>query len=1141
MTGEKTLQQILQDTASGKLTPREAFARVERFQHQGFTRVFVYDEPYLKDHGHDGRNPFNNDPDSQVVLGVTFGSLAVEAARFFFPGETLVHVGKLVITRPVSLGPGEMVEVNVHIPGQGSGIPGPVKNRKDRLSFIINFRKPGQSSYDEAGSGEFIFAGGSEAQKPFMPPGFNQYRDRCDKKITAREIYGKQKECIRGPSLKTLQDLMICGDEVFGELVLPREVPDHTYHYHIHPALLDGGFVGSMAGLSVEITRPGDTSGVWVPFMMKNIYVYDALPRQCFFHVKTVRAAPEILAVDMTFSDEQGEVFLMLNEFSYRFTRFGPLQVGMGGGAEVNETTVEEQKLIKETGTADPGEKTSLAGEIEDYMLNKLAAVLGIKHQALLERKSKNFMELGIDSNMIVMMSREIERELGLELYPTLFFEYQNLEELCQYFCNEHEGKLSRYFHIEENQVKLQAGLPLTVPLDAVEHPQEFLIETENQAFMPEKHVPVDLAVEDNIKEIAIIGMAGRFAGSQNLEDFWENLKTSKDLISEVPKDHWDWQPYFDENRETPNKTYCKWGSFIEIDKFDCLFFDISPREAIWLDPQLRLLLEVTREAIDDAGYSGSLAGTRTGVYVGSCFRDYWEKIIHMHIPIVDYQASSCVWSLLSGRISYTFDLQGPSIPLDNACASSLTAVYLACRALQNRECDQALAAGVNLLISPLHYIYSSRLQALSPTGHCRTFDKDADGYVPGEGVGVLMLKPFSRAVLDNDNIHAVIKGIGVNHVGRSNNPTAPRPELQTRLLVDTWTGSGINPASLSYIEAHGTGTILGDPIEFSAMEKAFGRFTDQKGFCAIGSAKAHLGHLEAAAGIASIIKTILSMKHKQIPVMPTFKQLNPYIHLENSPFFINRQLQEWTTPPGIPRRAGVNSFGITGNNVHVVLEEYIPQPVDKGEVRLNSSPAAFIFVLSAREQERLEEYARRLAAFLDQDPLPDTLENIVYTLQVGREAMEERLALVVSDKEELKNKLHRCCRGETRIPDVYRGRAGSGEVETIDPGQDIDPDRLAQQWAAGAVVDWTQLYHNRHPRRVSLPTYPFAGERYWLPQQAPVENPPSVKTGENSRDKDNELLEILNQVRSGELDSSEADLILENLLKVKIGEIEYE
>ncbi len=755
-----------------------------------------------------------------------------------------------------------------------------------------------------------------------------------------------------------------------------------------------------------------------------------------------------------------------------------------------------------------------LQHRLERYLVEKIGTLL--KAGSKPPDTIKNFMELGVESSQLIELTQQLEQEFGVELYPTLFFEYQNIHELAGYFSEEYPEESTRYFALQKDEAVHEPDIPSPAKPDiAVDLSLEASVE---------KLTPGPLSFQERgpggeffrtqsgqdarapREDIAVIGMAGRVAGSSNLEEFWQHLRDKTDLMTEIPPDRWDYGPWFDENKAARNKTYSKWGSFVDdAAMFDPLFFGISPKEATWMDPQLRMLLEVIQETIEDAGYGNSIQGTNTGIYVGVMFREYWDEIVRKHIPLVDYQHSSSALSSLSGRVAYNFDLQGGSIPLDNACASSLTALHLACNALQLGESDMAFVAGVNLLLSPLHYVYLSRLQAVSPTGRCHTFDEKADGYTPGEGVVAVLLKPLAKAIADGDNIHAVIKGTAINHAGRSNNPTAPRPELQTRLVLDAWKNAGINPEQISYLEAHGTGTTLGDPIEINALKKAFSQFTQKEHFCAIGSAKAHLGHLESTAGIAGVVKVILSMKHNQIPAMPKFERLNPYLKLDGSPLYINSELQAWETESGIPKMAGVSSFGMTGNNAHVVIEEYTELRIKNDKLRMDDPQ---IIVLSAGNEERLHTYAERMVAFLENTADPVSIADMAYTLQVGREAMEERLALIAHSAQELTDKLKEFLDGHTDIENLYQG-PGKRAKETSDPltsdantaallnawlskGEYAE---LLEQWVQGVYINWSLLYTEKKPRKISLPTYPFAKEHYWIPEaeQTPINRQSSI------------------------------------------------
>jgi len=708
------------------------------------------------------------------------------------------------------------------------------------------------------------------------------------------------------------------------------------------------------------------------------------------------------------------------------------------------------------------------------YLQLKMAKAMSLPQSEI--SVVQNFMDMGLDSIQLIGISQQLEKELDIELYPTLFFEYQNIELLVGYFINEHAGKLAEKFGSKTDSPQMAAAP------EKADRPQT--------AGAPEKTNNPRTAPRDNPRtasekeDIAIIGMSGYLPRSASLAEFWDHIAAGTRPGSEIPGDRWDYKSWFDENKEADNKTYCKWGGFLkDIDKFDPLFFGIAPVQAKWMDPQVRLFLQSAYHTFEDAGVVNEIRGSRTGVYVGSCFQEYWDEIVRAQTPISNYQHNSSAMSSLSTSVSYHFDLRGGSIPLDNACASSLTALHLGCQAIRHGEIDMAVIGGLNVLLSPLHYVNFSRMQALSPTGRCNTFDKKADGYVPGEGVVSLLIKPLSRALADGNKIHGIIKGSAINHVGKSNNPTSPRPELQTELLIDAWTAARINPEDISYIEAHGTGTVLGDPIEINALKKAFKQYTDKKGFCAIGSTKANAGHLEGAAGLAGVIKVLLMMKNRTIPAMPNFKELNPYIKIDDSPFRINKRNEPWESDK--PFLVGVSSFGMTGNNAHVVIEEY--QSADKPAYD-NPSPA--IILLSARNEDRLRSQAANLNAFLQSDQGAG-LHDIAYTLQTDREPMEQRLALIVKDKEDLTAQLTSYLQGGStdlisrksigdRSDILLNGKGGQAYIHKAIKEKELGS--LALLWVSGSNIDWTGLYPVDKPGKISLPMYPFAMDRYWIP-----------------------------------------------------------
>ncbi|CAM6092061.1 unnamed protein product [Calypogeia fissa] len=440
----------------------------------------------------------------------------------------------------------------------------------------------------------------------------------------------------------------------------------------------------------------------------------------------------------------------------------------------------------------------------------------------------------------------------------------------------------------------------------------------------------LDQLKQSRTEPIAVIGIGCRFPGGSNSpQEFWQMLAEGRDAIQDGAPDRYDIDEFYHPDIKMPGKTVSRWGSFIDnIDQFDAPFFGISPREAMFIDPQQRVLLEVTWEALERAGLPpGEMAGTSTGVYVGIFNKDYsdgfTESMVSDRAASANaYMGTGSSHSFAAGRISYLLGLQGPAMAVDTVCSSSLVAVHLACQSLRNNECEIALAGAVDLTCHPIDAIITSKMRCLSPTGKCRTFDANADGFVRGEGCGVLVLKRRSRAMADGDNILALIRGSAVNHDGRSKGMLAPNGMAQEAVLTQALHNAGVSPDKISYIEAHGTGTKLGDPIEFQALKNVIGRAHDpEKSVCMVGSVKTNVGHLLAAAGMAGLVKTIMCMQHKAIPPHLHLKTLNSHINLEGTPFVIPRHLSQWNVASG-PRFAGVSACGLSGTNAHIVLQE---------------------------------------------------------------------------------------------------------------------------------------------------------------------------------------------------------------------------
>ncbi|WP_095190425.1 SDR family NAD(P)-dependent oxidoreductase [Pseudomonas sp. Irchel 3E19] len=687
----------------------------------------------------------------------------------------------------------------------------------------------------------------------------------------------------------------------------------------------------------------------------------------------------------------------------------------------------------------------------------------------------------GFDSITYVELANKLNGHYDIDITPALFYEHKTLAALGGFISAQYPQTVA-------------APAPAAVPA-AVPEPEPAVASAAAGSAMPH--------ADNGVMPIAIIGMAGVLPGSPDLERFWEHQLAGDDMITTVPAQRWSWEAIYGDPAEG-GKTRAKWGGFIDdVDKFDSLYFNISPHEAKLMDPSQRLILETVFSAIGNAGYASSdFAGSQTSVFIGVCATDYLNLLVESGAPISAYSSSGLSHSMLANRISYQLGCHGPSEPVDTACSSSLVALHRAVESIRN-GCEMAIAGGVNLLLSPYLTLSFSDAGMLSEDGRCKTFSEKANGYVRSEGAGAVLLKPLHQAIADGDVIHAVIHATAENHGGRASSPTAPNPVAQSMLLVDAYTRAGIDPSTITYIETHGTGTPLGDPIEINGLKDAFATLSRNQGVnipqgrCGLGAVKTHIGHLEAAAGMAGLFKVILSMQHRTLPGNLHFDRQNPYIKLADSPFYIVDQRQPWTVLTDaqgrpIPRRAGVSSLGFAGANAHVVLEEYVAPAGTPHEDNEH------LVVLSARTRERLLESVRRLARHLEKQP-QISLANLAYTLQVGRDALAERLALVVGSVAELAQRLREASDGAASADGVYWSSPDSTSAES--PGQQWDQalatrdlKALAQLWTRHReqALDWRALSRPAGVRRVALPSYPFARIRHWAIDEPPVPTPPA-------------------------------------------------
>ena len=615
--------------------------------------------------------------------------------------------------------------------------------------------------------------------------------------------------------------------------------------------------------------------------------------------------------------------------------------------------------------------------------------------------------------------------------------------------------------------------------------------------------------------DIAVIGMSGRYPQAEDLERFWLNLETGRDCIEEIPAERWDYRPLFDATRRQPGSIYARWGGFLErVDRFDAAFFQISPLVARYMDPQERLFLETAWSCLEDAGHTRESlaradAGDRrapVGVFVGATYNEYalfgaqeWAR--GHRIPFNTQLFS------IANRVSYALNLSGPSLTLDTACSSSLNAIHLACESLRSGACELAIAGGVNLSLHPAKYVMLCANRFASSDGRCRSFAEGGDGYVPGEGVGAVLLKPLTQALRDGDVIHAVIKGSAHNHDGKTHGYTVPNPVAQTEVILMALRRAGVDARTLGYVEAHGTGTSLGDPIEVTGLTDAFRRHTEDRGFCALGSVKASIGHLESAAGIAQVHKVLLQMKHRRLaPTLIHGGRLNPHIDFGRTPFQVQRESTPWRPEPGGALRAGISSFGAGGVNVHLILESW-----EDARPRSTPSPARpQVLVLSARTPERLRVQARRLLDFLEARPDwgPGEFESLAFTLQCGREAMSARLAFVATELATCRDRLrafvsHEGDPAALQAQGLFTGTLTESRAGGMLPSESAlralaargELATLARAWVEGTPWPWRALHAELPPRRISLPTYPFAGERHWIETLEPSAPVPPLGT----------------------------------------------
>ncbi|AJT61929.2 hypothetical protein T261_0238 [Streptomyces lydicus] len=691
-----------------------------------------------------------------------------------------------------------------------------------------------------------------------------------------------------------------------------------------------------------------------------------------------------------------------------------------------------------------------------------------------------HFHAYGFESIALARLASELNGILGTDLTPAVFFECPDIRSLAAHL-------LDRY------------GPELTLPTVA-DAPAPPAATRPSPEPMPAP-APDDAAV-------AIVGAAGRFPGADDLDTFWQRLRAGVDLIADYPGDRFD-GPYAD---VVARADFPKFAGLVEgVDRFDADFFHLSRLEAELMDPQHRLALETVWAALENGGYAPARLPANTGVYFGVSGSDYHHLLNASGVAPDGFTATGNAHSMLANRISYVLDVHGPSEPVDTACSSSLVALHRAVESIRSGRCDMALAGGVNLLLSVDTFAATHMAGMLSPDGRCKTFSADADGYVRSEGVAAVLLKPLAQALRDGDAIWGVVRGSAENHGGRAGSLTAPNGKAQAALIQDAM--RGIDPDSIGYVEAHGTGTALGDPVEVNALDSAYRALRTAQGRpphaarpCALGSVKTNIGHAESAAGLAGVLKVLLAMRHRELPPTLHCDRLNPHLPPADGGFEVVRGPRRWepctdATGRPWPLRAGVSSFGFGGANAHVVLEA---PPVPSATAKPARTTVPQALVLSARDGDRLRATAGRLRDFLDRarrDGRAPDLADLAFTLQTGREAMEQRLGFVAGSIDDVLRTLDRFLAGDEpagwHTGGIRRSR-GAGVRREPEQAPEVTRalhdgrlDRVTALWCDGAPVDWQAMHPAGERRTVHLPPYPFARDRYWVPAGGPTPVPP--------------------------------------------------
>ncbi|HEX9925047.1 MAG TPA: SDR family NAD(P)-dependent oxidoreductase, partial [Anaerolineae bacterium] len=1055
---------------------------------QRYSSTFSGTEFFLKDHQVQGE---------RTLPGTAYLEMARAAGDLALKDKQVTHIRHVVWARPIIIKDGP-VETHLSLYPEAA----------DEVTFEVStIEADGQRVVHAQGS--FGYSRPTEARERQVID-LETIRQRCRELKTGETCYRlfEEQGLNYGPGFQVIEDVVSNQEEALGRLRLPDAVATGKA-FGLHPSLLDGA-LQSVIGL---VEAQGSTNPrLYLPFSLAEMAILGPLAATGYVYIQLIEAHQDTIHFDLAILDEQGQVCVDIHDFAVKAlhrpeqsegrvdSAASPPEPTSALNANRQERELAQANMAVERPAASLVE-IDLKVATETYLTNLFSSILKTDPTTL--KRDRTFEHYGIDSLVGIEIVNRLRTDFGPDLSSTILFEYMTIEKLAGYFLNHHLETLQSMpvFQVGSRPKKeAQSGVDPAVIAPVSRSRTRFQISS--PALGRERN--------QAITDIAIIGLSGRYPMAPNLATFWQNLKEGRNCIREIPPERWDYRRYEAAGHSETGQGYSKWGGFIEdIDKFDPLFFNISPREAKTMDPQERLFLETVWATVEDAGYSRTtLAEIRQiGVFVGVMNAGYSR--IGAAGSALPGQTNVAYWSI-ANRVSYIFDWQGPSLAVDTACSSSLTAIHLACESLKRGECKLAIAGGVNLIVHPSQYQGLSAVMMLSADEKCKAFGAGADGFVDGEGVGAVLLKPLAEAIAAGDHIYGVIKGSSMNAGGKTGGYTVPNPNAQTEVILKALAESGVEPNTISYVEAHGTGTALGDPIEIKGLANAFANSSEDRDVCAIGSVKSNIGHLEAAAGIAGLTKVLLQLKYGQLAPSLHAETLNPHIDFEKTPFKVQQELTPWQRPKinvdgteqEYPRRAGLSSFGAGGANAHLIIEEYKPQV--SGVKCQVSGPA--LFVLSAKNEVQLKTYAEQMLGFIEAEPGISVVE-LAYTLQVGREALESRLAFLAEDTSAVIDKLAAFVAGEETIEHGYQGRVkrSNDAFDLFTADEDIEAalnnwikkgklGKLAELWVKGLDIDWSLLYGAETPARISLPTYPFARERHWISdEQLTISNEQSL------------------------------------------------